>query len=188
MYLLDSSAIIDPFRRAKLEAIHAAVSGGGRASLNLSGVAQTEQYLERWFEEGFAMGRLVVCEEVYEEVVGKTRAISRDRDLLERLNRRGKLKMLQPIQDTYGVLERIAMFVRSNYESHQAQGFLEGYDPMLIALAKSYGAVLVTEERNYIPERDVGTGLVKGKPCLPFVAWAFEVECVGLLQVLLKQL
>lgn len=184
MYLLDSSAIIDPFRSGKLEAIHGALSGGSRANAHLDAPGQTAQYLEKWFEEGFTKGRLVISEEVYEEVVKQAKTGSPGREFLQRLRNDGKVKILEPTEATYSVLRGINGFVRRYYEDHHAEGFLKKHDPMLIALAKSHGAALVSEERNCIPEVDVTTGRVKGEPRLPFVAWAMEVKCVGLLQVL----
>ncbi|MGB9860531.1 MAG: hypothetical protein ACPLQP_11405 [Moorellaceae bacterium] len=54
-------------------------------------------------------------------------------------------------------------------------------------MAKVHGAILVTEERHFIPERDAANGRIKGEPRLPFVAATFGVKCVGVMAVMLAE-
>ncbi|MDR7489359.1 MAG: DUF4411 family protein [Armatimonadota bacterium] len=180
MHLLDSSAIITPFHGGQLKALSVA--------LNHHSSNDTRAWLERWLEQGFSSGHLVIAQDVYKEVVERRGSGRPERDLLRRLGESGQVKVLQPTENTIAELAKIHNFIQSRYEPHQARAFLDKHDPFLVALAKTYGAVLVTEERHVIPEGDGSSGLIRGEPRLPFVAWAFGVRWVGLLQILGRSL
>jgi predicted nucleic acid-binding protein len=175
MYLLDSSAIITPFHRGQLEALSMA--------LRHSSPEETRTWLEHWYELGFSSRNLVIAHEVYEEVVNRKRDRP-EHTLLKRLWERGQITILEPNDEFYAVLCDVDNFVRRNYDPHQAKVFLKKADPILLALAKVYGATLVTEERHFLPERDGASRLIQGEPRLPFVAGVFGVKCLPLLTVL----
>ncbi|MDR7450002.1 MAG: DUF4411 family protein [Armatimonadota bacterium] len=180
MRLLDSSAIITPFYSGQLNAL--------KVALNHHSPAETRKWLEEWLERGFASGRLVISSEVYTEVVERATPGKPGRELLKRLRESNNITVLQPTDATWAELKEIHKFIEGRYEHHQAKVFLDKHDPLLVALAKTHRAVLVTEEQNRIPEVDASTGRIKGEPRLPFVAWAFEVRWVGLLQILGRSL
>lgn len=174
MYLLDSSSIITPFHAGKLKAL-----GLG---LGHSSPEETRTWLEGWYERGFSSGSLVIVREVYEEVSEKPGRP--EQVLLKKLWEAGRVRILEPNDDFFTMLAKVDRFIRSRYEPHQAEVFLRKVDPTLVAMAKTHGASLVSEERYFIPNGHGSSGVIKGEPRLPFVAWAFEVNSMGLLQVL----
>lgn len=181
MYLLDASAIITPFRTSKLGALSVA--------LRFDSLDKTRRWLEHWYEGGFHSGQFVIAQEVYTEVLKKAKEgkpLRPEQALMNRLWEARAITVLEPTSDFFAILAEIHEFVRTHYEPHQAAAFLgeEEADPILLALAKVYGAVVVTEERFAIPELHGSSGLVMGKPYLPFIGSAFGVQCMSLLQVL----
>lgn len=181
MYLLDASAIITPFHTSKLGALSVA--------LRFDSIDKTRQWLEHWYEGGFRSGQLVIAQEVYTEVLKKAKEgkpLRPEQALMKRLWEARAITVLKPTSNFFAILAEIHEFVRTHYEPHQAAAFLgkEEADPILLALAKVYGAVLVTEERFAIPELHRSRSLIMGKPSLPFIGSAFGVQCMSLLQVL----
>ena len=179
MYLLDSSSIITPFHEGKLSALSLA--------LGHNSPDETRIWLENWFERGFSSGKLVIAQEVYEEVMKKKKKGQPEQELLKSLSEREHVTILEPDDEVYNVLSDIDQFVRRSYEPHQADVFLKKSDPILVALAKVHGATVVSEERHFLPERDGVSGLIKGEPRLPFVAGVFGVRCVPLLAILFSE-
>lgn len=182
MYLLDASAIITPFHTSQLGALSVA--------LRSDSIEETRQRLESWYERGFRSGDLVLAREVYEELttIKKGKPPRPEQVLLKRLWEAREIKVLEPNQEFFQVLTEIHLFVKSHFEPHQAEAFLkEGEaDPILLALARVYGAKVITEERFSIPQSDGSSGLIMGKPRLPFIGSAFGVQCLSLLQILLS--
>lgn len=183
MYLLDSSSIITPFHKGQLSALSLAL---GHDSPD-----ETRIWLEGWFERGFASGKLVITKEVYDEVVRREEKRRPEQELLKRLSEKGQITVLRSDSysqgEFYSVLVDVDQFVRKNYDEHQADAFLRKFDPFLVAIAKVYGATIVSEERHFLPERDGLSGTIKGEPRLPFVAWVFGVRCVPLLAILSRE-
>ncbi|RTI15302.1 hypothetical protein CSW27_06045 [Thermus scotoductus] len=46
---------------------------------------------------------------------------------------------------------------------------------------------LITQEKHEVPQLDGVRGLIKGRPRLPYVAFAFGVRCVPLMTALLER-
>ena len=178
IYLLDTSAIITPFHGGQLRALGLA--------LGHQSILETRVWLQSWFRKGFSSGILVLAQEVYEEVVKNRKKDREEKLLLKSLKENRKIKFLQPTNDTFQVLESIHEFVSAHYQPHQAEDFLQQVDPWLIALAKTYRATLVAEERHFIPQADLNKNQIQGNPHLPFIAWVFKVKCIGLLPALLE--
>lgn len=181
MYLIDANAIITPF--------HTAQCGSLSLVLEHKCLKDTQAWLECWYEYGFSTENLVTINEVYKEVVNNTKKDRIEYNLLKGLKERDKIKFLEvteAISDKfYNVLADIDIFVRQNYEQHQADIFLKKTDPLLIAFAKAYEIPLIVEERHFIPHRDGASGLIKGEPRIPFVAAKFGIECVSVMTAML---
>lgn len=173
-YLLDTSSIVTPFHDGKLNSL--------RVGMNHASLSETEGFLWNWFSNAFGTQCLVGCDELFVEVSKKDDAAKR---LMNQLREEGCIMTLSPEPKTFAYLEDITRFVQAHFEAHQADEFLKGNDPMLIALAKTHEVGIVTEERLPIPEYDSKAGKIKGKVPLPYVAWAFGVPCVPLSYVLL---
>jgi len=168
VYLLDANAIITPF--------HSGTLGSLQVALNHASPHDTRLWLEDWYRKGFSNQKLVTCREVLDEVKSPSNITQLIRAL------RPRLKILEPQSVTFAYEKDIHNFVVKNFELHQADEFLKSSDPLLIALAKTYGATLVTLERRTIPERNPKSRRIKGKVSIAFIAWTFEVRCIGLLQ------
>lgn len=175
-YLLDASALITPFYEGKLEALAKAFRFASRQ------VAQ--KHLEDWFEQGLKSRVLWLDTQAEYEVLrggGRPGAA-----LLNRLKNQNSYSPLQPRESTFPILEEIGHFIRDHFEPQQATKFLQKADPILVALAKDYGLILITEERHLLPEGERKTGKLKGEPRLPFVAFAFGVRCIPLMTALVE--
>lgn len=94
-------------------------------------------------------------------------------DLVEWLSDRNALHSLEllPDADTVSKMEDVATFVTDNYQEHQAEKFLSGGDPWLVAHALAIeDAHIVTLENAGVPDRHRKTGPYLGPPKIPFVA------------------
>lgn len=176
-YLLDANSIITPFRQAHLRSLS--------VGMRHSSPSETEKFLRDWFTDGFRTGVLLGTEELFEEVCGKKKQDTASQ-LLKRLRKSGQVVTLSPRPETFAHLGEITGFVRTHFEPHHVDEFLKGHDPMLVALAISYGTGIITEERYTIRQRDGATQRIGGKVGLPYIAWAFGVRCIPLFYALLK--
>lgn len=174
-YLLDANVFITPFEVNVLR---------GLARLFGTSEKEARSHVECWFRDGLTRGILLVAKEVEKEVISKNK---KREDAASRLLRglKGDYQILEPDEKTYEVLAQVGEFVRKNYPPEKAQPFLEGADPILVALAKSHDLVLVTEERHTLPQAEKD-GINSSKPYLPHVAFAFQVRCISMLTAMLE--
>ena len=172
MYLLDANAIITPFVPGFLEALAKAL---GRSP------EEAKAHLEAWFRDGIKSGLLRLGREVKDEILRKR---GPGHDLLKSLD--GQYKLLEVTEAFFDALEKVAHFVREHYAPEDAEPFLRGADPTLVALAKVHNLTLITQERHVVPQLDGASGLITGRPRLPYVAFAFGVRCVPLMTALLE--
>lgn len=82
---------------------------------------------------------------------------------------------VQPVREVQSRLTEIADYVVATYESHQANRFLTGGDPWLIAHAWHSGGAVVTQEA----DRDSNAKKVR----IPDVCANFGVECINLYEM-----
>ncbi|BBL92758.1 hypothetical protein TthHC11_02920 [Thermus thermophilus] len=172
MYLLDANAIITPFHQGPLGALAKALGKSPN---------EAKAHLEAWFRDGIKSGLLRLGREVRDEVLRKR---GPGYDLLKSLD--GQYKLLEVTEVFFDALAKVAHFVREHYAPEGAEPFLRGADPTLVALAKAHNLILITQERHELPELDGVSGLMKGRPRLPYVAFAFGVRCVPLMTALLE--
>lgn len=171
-YILDASTLITPFHQGQLRAL--------RTAKRFKSDIETVNWLENWFVRNLQSRRFFISQEVYEEVCrGKGRP---GHNLLRRLD--GRNAKLEPVANTFDILRDVTSFVRTYFAEQHADPFERCADPMLIALARSHGLTIITEEKHEVPQWDGGSGRLNGKPRLPFVAFAFDVKCIPLLAAL----
>lgn len=172
MYLLDANALITPFHRGPLGALAKALGKSPE---------EAKTHLEAWFRDGIKNGLLRLGREVRDEVLRKR---GPGYDLLKSID--GQYQLLEPTGDFFATLEEVARFVEEHYAPEDAEPFLRSADPSLVALAKVHNLALITQERHEVPQLDGARGLIKGRPRLPYVAFAFGVRCVPLMTALLE--
>ena len=148
-----------------------------------------ERHLKDWFSQGIKAGKLLICKDVKDEVLGgngKKGKGAPGYHFLKGLD--GKYGLIQPKDDTMSNLADVGKFVRKNYTDQYASDFLKQgkADPILVALGRSYGYTLVTQERHNIPVLPPNHSHVQGPVRLPYVALAFKVRCISLMATLVK--
>jgi len=174
-YLLDANAIITPFHQEPLHALAFA--------LHLS-PEQAKEALEAWLADGVSSGRFLIADVVQEEVLGEKGKGKPGYEALSKL--KDRYKPISPTGEELALLAEVQAFVEKHFQSHHAANFARGADPFLVAIAKARGLTIITQERHTIPQVDGGTGRVKEKPSLAYVAFAFEVRCLSLMSALVE--
>lgn len=175
LYIPDANVLITPFHRDVLSSI----ALGLRVLYpdRVRNDAEAVRWMQAWFTRGFENGSLVATDQLIREVAPKDDMPKR---LVDDLKKQGRLRILLPTSATWGYLADIERFVRRQCEPQQAHDFLRGADPLLIAIAKTHGATIITLERYDVPSYDRTSGRIRGKVRLPYVAWVFGVRCISL--------
>lgn len=178
-YLPDANAVITPFKDGPLGSLMVGLLV--KHEIRNGTTLEAQRWLQEWFRQGFEKGNLVATADVVSEVTKKDDVPGR---LLKDLSSRGSLIVLRPTPRTLSHLATIESVIRARFEPQHADDFSNSADPMLLALAATYGATVVTLERHVVPEYDPRAGKVKGKVRIPYLAWILGIPCVPLYQAL----
>lgn len=123
----------------------------------------------RKIDELIEAGALVSCEDVYLELQSK------DDDMSEWAKQRKE--MFIPVNDV--IQEIVVQILTSHPNLLDLKKDKSGGDPFVIATAKFAGCIVVTEE--------TPTGNVEKRSKIPDVCPAYDVECVPLLALLMRE-
>ena len=178
-YLPDANAVITPFHHGPLGSLMVGLLE--KRAITYGNASEAERWLKDWFCRGFETGSLVTTADIVTEVTEKDDVPGR---LFRDLSARGRLTVLSPTAATFYHLSSIETVLRARFEPQHANDFSNSADPMLLALAATYGATVITLERHVVPEYDLQTGKVKGKVRIPYLAWVLGIRCVPLYQAL----
>lgn len=175
LYIPDTNVLITPFHRDVLSSIAAGlrVLYPDRVRNDVEAV----RWMQSWYTRGFESGSLIATDQLIRELDPKNDV---SRRLVDDLKKQGRLRILRPTSVTWGYLADIERFVRRQCVPQQAHDFLRGADPVLIAIAKTHGATIITLESYEVPRYDRASGRIGGKVRLPYVAWVFGVQCISL--------
>jgi hypothetical protein len=115
-------------------------------------------------------GIVTSCTLVYEEL------LNGDDELVQWSRDRKQILFVEPDEAVQGCFRQIADHVNENYDRVQADRFLAGADPWIIACAKAHGGTVVTREKR------VPVGSRKAK--VPNVCDHFGVACLDVYDML----
>jgi hypothetical protein len=119
-----------------------------------------------WVDEMFAQGTVYSSIMVFHELVEGSDELS-----VWVKNRRGRSIFVEPSEEVQSCLAEIAALVNSSYEPQQAQSFLDGADPWVIARSKIDAATVVTQE--------APVGISSKKVKIPNICTAFGVPYIN---------
>lgn len=125
------------------------------------------ELIELKFDEGI----IYTVSLVYKELTDGTDELAKW--IRDRKNRECFIEPHKDVQDNF---RNIADYVNENYPAHEANEFLAGADPWVIALAKSTDAIVVTQEKL--------VGIESKKVKTPNICRAFEVSYLDTYQML----
>ncbi len=127
-------------------------------------------------------GRVASPREVYVEL---QRHFGPQDDLIVWLRAREDTYLKIPTPNVQEQFSQIADYLVARYTPYQAQEFLRGADPWLVAHSVEEGGLIVTNEvPSQEPNPSRSTGLIDTKVKIPNVARAFGANTVSLTQML----